>query len=285
MTLTLGSGPFGHNPAGTFNRPMPDFKGLIYLETSPRRIRGRLGAETVVDSLQPKLLHEHGQLPVLYFPPADVRTDLLEPTDHRTHCPWKGDASYWTLRVGEREAENQVWSYREPLAGVAGIAGHYAFYMTAMDEWLEEDEPMLGHARDPYHAIDVLDTSRHVRVSLHGEALGESRRARVLFESGLPPRWYLPAEDVRAELLEPSETTSRCSYKGFARYRSARVGGELEEDVAWIYDDPRPAAARVAGYVCFWNERVDLEVDGKREERPQTPFSEGAPPVYAGLVP
>jgi uncharacterized protein (DUF427 family) len=100
MTLSLGTGPFGHDPAGAFNRPMPDTKGLIYLETLPRRIRGRLGGETVVDSVQPKLLHEHGQLPVVYFPAGDVRTDLLEPTDHRTHCPWKGDASYWTLRVG-----------------------------------------------------------------------------------------------------------------------------------------------------------------------------------------
>lgn len=279
MTLTLGTGPFGHTPAGAFNRPMPDTKGLIYLETYPRRIRGRLGGETVVDSVGARLLHESLHLPVLYFPAEHVRTDLLEPTDHTTHCPWKGDASYWTLRVGDREAENAVWSYREPLDGVAGIAGHYAFYATAVDEWLEEDEPLLGHVRDPYHRVDVLDTSRHVKVSLHGELLGESGRARVLFETGLPPRWYLPVEDVRDELLEPSETTSGCPYKGRARYHSARVGDELEEDVAWVYDEPLHDADRVAGYVCFYNEKVDLEVDGEAEGRPETPFSKGAPPV------
>jgi uncharacterized protein (DUF427 family) len=121
--------------------------------------------------------------------------------------------------------------------------------------------------------------------SLHGEVLGESHRARVLFETGLPPRWYLPAGDVNAELLERSDTTSICSYKGFARYRSARVGGELVAGVAWVYDEPRHDADRVAGYVCFCNERVDLEVDGRREERPVTPFSKDAPPVYAGIIP
>ena len=284
MTLTLGTGPFGHTPAGAFNRPMPDTKGLIYLEPYVRRIRGRLGGETVVDSVQAKLLHEHAHLPVLYFPAADVRTDLLAPTEHTTHCPWKGDAAYWTLRAGGREAENAVWSYREPLAGVAAIAGHYAFYAIAVDEWLEEDEPLLGHVRDPYHRVDVLETSRHVRVSLHGEPLAESGRARVLFETGLPPRWYLPAEDVRDELLEPSDTTSGCPYKGRARYHSVRLGDELVEDVAWVYDEPLHDADRVAGHVCFYNERVDLEIDGVAEGRPVTPFSKDAPPVTGGVT-
>ena len=284
MTLTLGTGPFGHTPAGAFNRPLPDLKGLIYLEPYQRRIRGRLGGETIVDSVDAKLLHEHGLLPVLYFPEADVRINLLEPTEHTTYCPWKGDASYWTVRAGEQHAVNAVWSYREPLEGVAGLAGHYAVYATALDEWLEEDEPLLGHVRDPYHRVDVLDTSRHVKVSLHGEPLGESRRARVLFETGLPPRWYLPLEDVRDELLEPSERTSGCPYKGEARYYSVRVGDELAEDVVWVYDEPLHDAARVAGYVCFYNERVDLEIDQVPEARPQTPFSKDAPPVRTAVV-
>jgi uncharacterized protein (DUF427 family) len=269
MSLMIGTAPFGQHPGGAFNAQMPQRRGLLYLEDSPRRIRARFAGETVVDSRDVKLLHEHAHLPVYYFPEADVDTRLLEPTDHQTYCPFKGQARYWSVRVGDQVAENAVWSYPEPIDGAPPLAGYLAFYWSKMDEWLEEDEQAIVHPRDPYHRIDVLDTSRHVRVSIDGEVVAESRRARVLFETSLPPRWYFPPEDVRRDLLVASEKRTGCAYKGFASYWS--VGDE--DDVVWFYAEPRREAARIAGYLAFFNERVDLEVDGELQERPITQWS------------
>jgi uncharacterized protein (DUF427 family) len=269
MSLMIGTGPFGPRPAGTFNAPMPERRGLIYFEGHPKRIRARFAGETVVDSVNVKLLHEHAHLPVYYFPEGDVRLDLLEPTDHTTRCPFKGQARYWSVRVGDQVAENAVWSYPDPIEGAPPLEGYLAFYWNKMDEWLEEDEPAIVHPRDPYVRIDVLDTSRHVKVSLNGEVLAETTRARALFETSLPTRWYFPPEDVRRDLLVPSDKRTGCAYKGFASYWS--IGDE--EDVVWSYAEPRPEAARIAGYLAFFNERVDIEVGGELQERPVTQWS------------
>jgi uncharacterized protein (DUF427 family) len=145
-----------------------------------------------------------------------------------------------------------------------------------MDRWLEEDEPAIGHARDPYHRVDVLDSSREVRVEVGGEVVAETRRARALFETGLPTRWYIPADAVRTDMLADSGRQTICAYKGVASYRSVRTGEGLEEDVVWFYPEPRHDAAPVEGYLCFFNERVDLFVDGKLQERPVTQWSPAA---------
>src|SRR3982751_6446757 len=128
MTLTLGTGPFGHFPGASFNRDMPKSRGLIYFERSPRRMRAAFGGETIVDSRHAMLLHEHGHLPMYYFPEDEVRMDLLEPRDHRTTCPWKGEASYWSVRVGDRVAQNAVWGYPDPIEGAPPLSGFRAFY-------------------------------------------------------------------------------------------------------------------------------------------------------------
>jgi uncharacterized protein (DUF427 family) len=273
VSLTLGTGPFGQRPAGTFNFEVPRARGVIWFEDSPRRIRARFGGETVVDSTHAKLLHEQAHLPVYYFPEADVRMDLLEPTDHRTTCPFKGEARYWSVHAGGRTAENAAWSYPDPIADAPPLAGHVAFYWHALDEWLEEDEPAIVHARDPYHRVDVLDTSRHVRVSVHGELLADTTRAKVIFETGLPPRWYIPPEDVRTELLVDSDKRTGCAYKGFASYRSVQAGGVLEDDLVWVYPEPTRDVAPIAGLLAFFDERVDLEIDGEPQERPVTQWS------------
>jgi uncharacterized protein (DUF427 family) len=273
MSLTYGDGPFGHHPAGEFNVDRPPLRGLLYFEDQPRRIRARFAGETVVDSRRAKLLHEHTKLPVFYFPEDEVRTDLLEPSDHRTRCPWKGEASHHTLRVGDAVSENAAWSYPDPIEGAPPLAGHYAFYWDRVEGWLEEDEPLHGHARDPYHRTDVLDSSRRVRVEVGGRVVAESERARVLFETGLPPRWYMPPEDVRDDVLVPSDTHTTCAYKGFASYWSVRAGDADEDDLVWYYPDPKHDAARVKDYLCFFNERVDLYVDGELQERPETQWS------------
>lgn len=280
MALTVGTGPLAPRPAGVFNFELPKQRGLIYFEDFQRRMRASFAGETIVDSRRAKLLHEHGHLPMLYFPEAEVRMDLLEPTDHSTHCPFKGDASYWSVRVGDRVAENAVWGYPEPLEDAPPLKGYLAFYWPQMDEWLEEDEPALGHARDPYHRVDVLDTSRHVKVSVGGEQVADTRRAKALFETGLPPRWYIPPEDVRSDVLVASDKHSTCAYKGIASYHSVRTADGQEDDVVWSYPEPRREVEPLRDHLAFLNERVDIEVDGELQERPETPWSPGRKPAH-----
>jgi uncharacterized protein (DUF427 family) len=270
MSLTVGTGPFGQTPGGRFNVELP--RPIIYFEDFPRRIRARFAGETVVDSIRVKLLHRSGLLPVYYFPAADVRADLLESSEKSRTDADLGPAVLFSMKVGERTAPDAAWTYPESVGGV-DLRGYYSFYWGAMDQWLEEDEIAIGHARDPYHRIDVLDTSRHIVVSVAGQVVAETRRARVLFESGLPPRWYIPPADVRDEALVPSSSHTICAYKGQASYWSIRAGDRIARDLVWYYPDPRHDAARVAGYFCFFNERVDLVIDGELQPRPRTPWS------------
>jgi uncharacterized protein (DUF427 family) len=269
MALTVGTGPFGQRPGGTFNFELPRTRGLIYFEDSPRRIRATLGGETVVDSTHAKLLHEHGHLPIYYFPQDEVRMDLLVPSDRHTRCPYKGEASYWSVHAGGKVAEDAVWSYPEPLPDAPPLAGYMAFYWNKMDEWFEEDEPAIVHARDPYHRVDVLPSSRHVRVSVGGQVVADSTGALALFETGLPTRWYFPREDVREDLLAPSDTSTGCAYKGFASYWS--LGDE--QDLVWSYAEPQREVEPIRDRLAFFNERVDIEVDGEPQERPVTQWS------------
>src|SRR5579863_8454728 len=181
-------------------------------EPSPRRVRAVFGGETVADSAQVMLLLESGHLPVFYFPRADVRTNLLERSDTVTHSPLKGDATYWTLRVGGHVAEDAAWSYENPPPGGPTLSGYIAFYWSGMDAWYEEDERAFAHARDPYKLIDTRRSSRHVRVALNGTVVADTQRPTLLFETGLPVRYYIPREDVRLDLLTPSATRTQCAY-------------------------------------------------------------------------
>ena len=248
---------------------------VVSLEPSPKRVRVRFNGEFVADTTRALLVRETGHVPVYYFPPDDVATDLLRASDLRTHCPFKGEASYWTVVVDGRTAEDAVWSYRTPRGNLADLAGHMAFYWDRMDAWFEEDEEVFVHARDPHVRIDILASSRPVRVVLGGRTVAESRRARFLFETGLPTRYYLPPEDVTADLLRPSETRTACPYKGVARYWSMEIGGRLFEDIIWSYPDPVHESARIEGYLCFFNERVDaIFVDGAETAKPHTKWSD-----------
>jgi uncharacterized protein (DUF427 family) len=273
MGLMYGTGPLSRDPAGTFNFEPPPPGSALYLESSPKRVRVQLGAETIADSRRAMLLHESGLQPVYYFPPDDVRRDVLEESDKHTRCPKKGEASYFTLRVGDRVVKDGAWYYPNPLEGAPPINDLIAFYWDRVDRWLEEVEEVMVHPRDPYHRLDVLRSDRHVRISLDGRLLAESRRAIALFESNLPPRWYIPREDVVAE-LKPSDTLTRCPYKGQASYYSAAG----VDDLIWCYEQPLPEAARIKGMLCFFNEKVDLELDGELQERPETPWSRTARP-------
>lgn len=273
MALTIGTGPFGDQPGGVFNfsREGPD--RVVYWEAYPRRVRAELAGETVADSAAVRMLHETTLLPVYYFPEDDLRTDLLERSEKRTHCPYKGDTRYFSLRVGDRVSADACWTYPDPLGHAPPLAGSYAFHWEKVDRWFEEDDEIRVHPPDPYHRIDVRASSRHVRVLLDGEVLAETTRPRMLFETGLPPRFYMPLDDVRGDLLEPSDSTTRCAYKGEASYWGVRIGGTLHEDLLWCYRDPEPEGEGVRSLVAFYNEHVDLEVDGESWHRPVTKFT------------
>jgi uncharacterized protein (DUF427 family) len=260
-----------------FMGPMasPSFSQGFRWEDSRRRVRVIFADVTFADSKHVMLLHEFGRLPVFYFPMEDVRMDMMEASDHHTHSPLKGEASYWTLRVGDREARNAAWSYPHPLPEGPQICGYMAFYWEQMDAWYEEDERVYAHARDPYKRVDVLPGSRHVRVVLGGVTIADTRRPQILLETGLPIRYYIPEQDVRMELLEPTPTTTRCPYKGEASYWSARIGERVFKDIVWSYREPLPACTPIARLLCFFNERIDaIYVDDELLPVPQTIWSE-----------
>ncbi len=245
----------------------------VVFEPCAKRVRGMVGGETVVDSTAVQILYESKHLPVYYFPMDDVRQDLIRPTDHSTFCPFKGHASYWTLEAGGEIRENAIWGYPTPFAEVPDFSNLVAFYWNKVDRWFEEDEEVFVHPRDPHVRVDILDSSRQVEVFVAGQSVAKSNRARFLFETGLPVRYYLPKEDVNAVLLD-SDTRTACPYKGDADYHSLQLGDEVLEDLVWVYRDPVHEAARIKDYVCFFNERVDrIEIDGRPEEKPNTKWS------------
>ena len=246
---------------------------LVRTEPNQRRVRVFFGGEAVADSSKTVYLFEKDHLPVYYFPRSDVRFDLLEPTTFSTHCPYKGDASYYTVVAGGRHVENAVWAYPRPIESVPELADYVAFYWDLADAWYEEDDQIFRHPRDPYHRVDVLNSSRHVQVSIGGVIVADSRRPRLLFETGLPVRYYVPKLDVRLDLLTPTETRTRCPYKGEAVYWSATVGDAELPDVAWGYPAPIPEAPKIENLIAFFNEKTDITVDGVSQARPVTRWS------------
>ncbi|HZT86486.1 MAG TPA: DUF427 domain-containing protein [Stellaceae bacterium] len=250
----------------------PDYK--ILFEPSPRRVRVKFGGETIADSTGAHLLFETRHLPVYYFPRGDVRMDLLTPTGHQTFCPYKGTAAYWSVTAGGRVAENAVWGYPEPFDEVAQIKDFVAFYWNLMDAWFEENDEVFVHPRDPYKRVDVVNSSRRVQIILGGEVVADTTRARFLFETRLPTRYYIPPEDVRRDLLVSSEKVTACPYKGTAHYYSVKIGDRLFPDIVWHYPEPIAECPKIKGYLCFFNEHVDdILLDGRSVPRPVTPWS------------
>lgn len=243
------------------------------VEPSARWVRVKFGGEFVADSKRTLLLRQYGPtgLPTYYFPQEDVRTDVRAPG---RPVPNEQALEHWTVRVGDRIAENAAWTYVNPPSELAALHGYVSFHWAKMDAWYEEDEQVFVHARDTRTRVDVMPSSRHVRVVIAGETVAETTRPSLLFETDLPTRFYIPRDDVRMDLLEPGQIKTRCPYKGVATYWSARVGDTLSKNVAWCYEDPIPECPKIRGLLAFFNERVDLYVDGELQERPKTPWSE-----------
>jgi uncharacterized protein (DUF427 family) len=265
MSLTLATGPLSREPAAS-NYRIEGPENRLLFEDFPRRVRAVLADTTVLDSRDGKLLHETGYLPQLYVPRHDLRADLLEATDHATNCPFKGDASYWSVRVGDRLAENAVWAYERPLPEASWLADHMAVYWDRMDAWLDEEEPVAGHLRDPYHRVDACASSRHVRVAVDGQVVADTSRPVLLSETGEPNRYFVPRADVDEALLEHSETRTVCPYIGDASHWSVRVGDRTLEDVARAYEAPAGDALGIAGCLWFAGDEVEVWVDGQRME-------------------
>ncbi|MBR7742542.1 DUF427 domain-containing protein [Phycicoccus sp. BSK3Z-2] len=286
MALTFPPGPLSSRPGtGNFTVDGPAHK--VMLAPTDKRVRVRVGdgsggARTVLDSTGAVLLHESNLLPVYYVPVEDLDDAALVPSDTRTHCPFKGDATYAGVRVGDRVVEDLFWFYRDPvegmeeLAGLAGVAldrldllpphardqegddGH-----DPLDAVLEEDAVLLGHPRDPYHRVDAVPSSRRVVVTWHRDdgddvVLADTTRAVGVFETALPVRWYVPQEDVRTDLLLESPTRTVCPYKGVAHYRSL-AGGPA--DVAWTYPDALPEAGPAQGMLCLLADGLTTTVE------------------------
>lgn len=261
MTLTLSNGPLSTSPPAEVNYHIEGPAHRLLLTPFPRRVRAELaGGVTILDTTEGQLLHESNLLPVLYVPEADLATELLEPTDHTTHCPFKGDASYWSIRVGGTVADNAVWSYPTPNEDAAWLAGLFALYWDRVDRWFDEDEEVFGHLRDPYHRVDARPSSQGVRVSVRGTVVAESARPFVLSETGLVNRYYIAPNDVRMDLLSKSTTSTHCPYKGQSTYWNLLLDGTEVADVAWSYDETLTDASPVRGHLSFSGEDVDVEL-------------------------
>lgn len=258
MTLTLRGGPLATRAPETVNYRIDGPPHRLFWHLFGRRVRALFGGEVVLDSENAKLLHESNLLPQLYVPREDVREDLLKATSHETHCPFKGDAAYFSVRAGERVADNAVWHYPAPIESADWLTDHLAVYWGAMDAWFDEDDEVFGHIRDPYHRVDIRNTSKHIRVRVGDTTIAETRRAKLLCETGLPKRWYIPPEDLDVDALAPSATHTVCPYKGTASYRSIQIGDTFVADAAWSYPEPLDGARAIAGYWCFNAEGVDV---------------------------
>jgi uncharacterized protein (DUF427 family) len=253
----------------------------IRAERSPKWIRVIFGGITVADSKQVLVVTETGRLPVYYFPLADVKTELIAWSEQREKQGNKGEAVYGDITVGDRTFERAAWQFPEPEGESSVIEGYVSFAWKLADAWYEEEEQVFVHARDPYSRIDAIPSSRHVQVYIGGKLIADSRRPFILYETGLTQRYYLPKEDIRFDLLKPSDTTTQCPYKGTASYWSA-IGedGQTINDIVWSYADALPEVHEIAGRLSFYNEEVDaIYVDGvqwKLQEEDRLPYKKSA---------
>ncbi len=247
----------------------------VRVESGQKRVRVYLAGDLVADTSVPLLVWENANYPAYYIPAADVSAELI-PAGRCDRQPRLGEAE--VLHVKTSAATAELAARRYPGSPVPELRDAIRLDWAAMSEWLEEDEPVYVHPRDPYKRVDILASSRRVRIELDGVTVAESAQPRILFETGLPPRYYLPVTALRMDLLRPSDRSTQCPYKGTAAYWSvdttaAAEQGRLHTDVVWIYRSPLAESQKIAGLACFYNERADIYVDGVLQARPKSPFS------------
>ena len=245
-----------------------------HVEPAPRRVRATLGGEQIFDTIRAIYVWEWAFYPHYYIPVDDIDARFLIDEGHDQHLR-QGTARRHGLRAGGRDRPGTVRVFGED--AIDGVAGSARIDWEALDAWYEEDEQVFVHARNPYVRVDALRSHRHIRASLEGVTLAETSTPVLLFETGLPTRYYFDRTDVAFEHLVPSDTHTACPYKGVTSgYWSIRVGDEVREghkDLAWAYDFPTRQVQPVAGLIAFYNEKADFIVDGERQTRPKTKFS------------
>lgn len=235
-------------------------RGRVRVERGAKRVRAYLGGELVADTVRPLLVWERPAYPTYYVPVSDVRTDVLSPDGGTERSPSRGDGETFTVTAGGKVAPRGALRY--PNSPFEELRDAIRLDWHSMDAWFEEDEQVFTHPRDPYTRVDILPSSRHVRVEVDGVTIAETAKPTLLFETNLPVRYYVPRTHVRMELLEPSESVTHCPYKGDAEYWSLRLGGQVVSDVAWSYPTPLPESQKIAGLLSFYADKVNLYVDG-----------------------
>lgn len=237
------------------------------VESAPRRVRGFVGAQPVFDTIRAVYVWEWPYYPQYYIPWDDVDTDLLI-DEKLTQSTRQGTIAVYGIRVGDIHRPAAVRRFTEP--AVDGVAGMVRFDWPALDAWFEEEEQIFVHPRNPYVRVDALRSTRVVRAELDGVVLAETTSAVLVFETGLPTRYYFNRTDVNFTYLHATDTVTECPYKGTTTgYWSARVGDADHVDIAWVYDFPTRQLIPITGMVAFMNERVDIIVDGQQLDRPK----------------
>lgn len=236
----------------------------------PRRIRAVKCDETVVDTTRALYVWEWPHYPQYYFPKADVKMDAF--VEGEVITTPQGDARRLDMKVGAvgpRSVGRLITN-----SALVGIAETVRFEWNAIDRWFEEDEEVFVHPRSPYKRVDALRSTRAVRVELNGIVLAQAQGCIMVFETGLPTRYYFDPTNVRFAFLVSSGTQTHCPYKGITGgYWSVQVNDEYVADVAWTYLFTTPAMTPIAGLVAFLNEKVDIFIDGRLQSRPVTHFS------------
>lgn len=242
-----------------------------HVEPVPRRIRAMVAGKVVLDTTRALYVWEWPNYPQYYIPIVDVNADYLVDEQHLERLK-RGSAQRYGLLVGDISRPKAARVYTE--ATVEGLTGTARFEWAALDSWFEEDEEVFVHPRNPYARVDALRSTRHVRIELDGAVLADSSSPVMVFETGLPTRYYFNRTEVNFHHLVPTDTVTSCPYKGMTSgYWSARVGGAVHPDVAWAYDFPTRELIPIAGLISFYNEFVDVVIDGERLPRPKTHFS------------
>jgi uncharacterized protein (DUF427 family) len=253
---------------------MRDYPAMLarvnQVEPVPRRIRARLAGCTVVDTTRARYVWEWPFYPQYYVPVADVRPDVLVPEGVSQHSP-RGTVELYGLRCGDVHRPHAAKVLGD--SAVEGLSGTARFEWSAFDAWFEEEEQVFLHPRNPYVRVDALRSTRLVRIELEGVVLAQSSSPVMVFETGLPTRYYVNRTEVDLTHLVATDTVTECPYKGVTSgYWSVQVGEEVHRDLAWAYDFPTRQLQPIAGMIAFYNEKVDIYVDGQRLERPKTHF-------------
>ena len=256
MSLSVGRAPF----ADYRDRLLSSDSGFVYSEPWPRRMRAELNGATVLDSTSGLIVYRTGSFPVHYFPIADFDQAALEPADADPDGRQR-----WSVRAGERIAQGALHGPTADLVelGAACPVPDFATLdFASVDRWFEEDDPLYAHIRDPYHRVDIRSSHRRVQVRVGDTVIADSSRPKILYETALPPRYYVPFADVGLQHLTLSETVSECPYKGDGQHWNVTVGQTTVADAAWSLPHPLPEGFAAAEHICFYSDRAHVTVDG-----------------------